>query len=108
MRHLMKTIKKIFSTTLVLAFFGGAGYTFWWWNDGVSHREIRDTVKAESQAVKTLMEERCDAIDARCDQIDARTTSMDAQLDRIEAKLDALIRLATTPQLPDGMQPIAD
>jgi DNA-binding transcriptional MerR regulator len=101
-------IRKIFSTTLLLALLGGAGYTFWWWNDGVSHAEIRDTVKSESLSVRQLMKERCDAIDYRCDTIDERTRAMDEKLDRIEAKLDALLRIATLPNLPDGMLPIAD
>ena len=95
----MKTLKKIVSGTFLLAILGGGGYAFWWWNDGVSHRDIYNTVKDESSHVQSR-------IDTRCDAIDSRGRTMDEKLDRIEAKLDALIKLATTPQPSDGLQPL--
>lgn len=112
----MKAIKRIFSFTLLLALFGGSGYTFWWWNTGVSNREVRDTVKDESVVIQEHVDKRCDIINAQCDIIDARcgmidmrNRSMDEKLDRIEAKLDALLKLATTPPaMPDGLSPAAE
>jgi hypothetical protein len=110
----MKTIKKIFSGAFLIALIGGGGYTFWWWNDGVSHREICNTVKEESGVVQSHIDKRCDIlgaqcdiIDTRCGMIDMRGREMDEKLDRIEAKLDELLKLATAPQLPDGLQPAA-
>jgi hypothetical protein len=96
----MKTIKRTIATVLVLGVFGGSGYLFWMWNDGVSHRDIRDTVVGESHDVQALVDERCGALDAKLD-------AMDKKLDSIESKLDAIIRLASEPQLPDGMVPVA-
>jgi len=116
----MKTIKKILSTTVFVAFFGGIGYTFWWWNNGVSNRDVRDSVQGESKTIQMHIEsesklvqlhvdERCDMLDGRCDVIAGRCRLMDEQLDRIEEKLDVLLKLATTPQpLPDGLTPLAE
>ena len=120
MRHTMKAIKKLISTTFLIALFGGSGYAYWWWNTGVSNREVRDTVhtesralqmhvESESKAVQLHVDERCDMLDGRCDVIAGRCRLMDEQLDRIEEKLDTLIKLATAPQpLPDGMAPVAE
>ena len=63
-----------------------------WWErcGGVSHAEIRDTVREESESVRKMVDSRCDAIERK--------------LDRIESKLDRLIDMAS-PKLPDNMSP---
>ena len=111
----MKTLKRIVSGMMLMAMVGGGGYAVWWWNDGVSHREICNTVKEESGVVQSHIDKRCDIlgaqcdiIDTRCGMIDLRGRAMDEKLDRIEAKLDALLKLASEPVLQDGLQPIAD
>ena len=56
---------------------------------GVSHRELKDAIGRESDAIQSHLDARCDALERR--------------LDRIESKLDRLLELAV-PKLPDGMR----
>lgn len=67
-----------------------AAWVWWSFCGGVSHAEIRDTVREEADSVRNALDSRCDAIERK--------------LDRIESKLDRLIEMAT-PKLPDGMVP---
>ena len=73
---------------LLLAMLGA-----WLWllyrDGGVTHRELSQKIEAESRAVQSKVDARCDAIERK--------------LDRIESKLDRLIEMAT-PKLPDGMK----
>ena len=73
---------------LLLAMLGA-----WLWllyrDGGVTHRELSQKTEAESRAVQSKVDARCDAIERK--------------LDRIESKLDRLIEMAT-PKLPDGMK----
>ncbi len=76
------------ATLLLLAMLGA-----WLWllyrDGGVTHRELSQKIEAESRAVQSKVDARCDAIERK--------------LDRIESKLDRLIEMAT-PKLPDGMK----
>lgn len=63
---------------------------------GVSNREVREAVLAESASLRARLDGRCDAIDARLDRIESK-------IDRLGEKLDRIIEIAT-PRLPDGMK----
>ena len=88
---------------VLLVFFSGAGFVYFWWTAGVSNRDLLDSVTKESDRIAALVEKRSDAIELKCSLIEARARLVDEKLGRIEQKLDALIRFATDVQLPDEM-----
>ena len=64
---------------------------------GVSHRELKDAIGRESDAIQSHLDARCDALERRLDSIESK-------LGGIDSKLDRLIDMAT-PKLPGGMVP---
>ena len=84
-----KTVRLGILLLVILLLLALAGWIWYMQCGGVSHREIKETVVAESAKVQAHVDARCDAIEQK--------------LDRIESKLDRLIEMAT-PKLPDGMR----
>lgn len=62
---------------------------YFYFNAGVSHKDICDCVTAEGKATRA--------------RVDLRADRIEAKLDRVEAKLDKLLKLADRP-LVDGMK----
>ena len=85
-----KLVKRMMAIIVLAALVLAAAWVWWTFHGGVSHAEIRDTVREEADSVRNAVDSRCDAIERK--------------LDRIESKLDRLIEMAT-PKLPDGMVP---
>lgn len=84
---------------LLLLLLGAAAGRVWFiFCDGVSHREIRTTVRSEGELTRAHIDERCSALERRIE-------ASDRKLDRIEQKLDRILDLAT-PRLPDNMRPV--
>lgn len=77
---------------LVLALLLLAGWLWYRFNGGVSHRDLREAIGEESAAV--------------CARVDSRGDAIERRLERIEDKLDRLLRLAERPPCPDGMRAI--
>ena len=86
---------------LVVSF---AAWIWWMFCGGVSHREVMNTVRTESESVRGLVDARADGIEARIAVLEAKVAAADAKLDRIESKLDRILDLAA-PKLPDDMRP---
>jgi len=84
-----KTVRLVIVLLAILLLLAFAGWVWHMQCGGVSHREIKEAVVAESAKVQAHVDARCDA--------------MEQKLDRIESKLDRLIEMAT-PKLPDGMR----
>ena len=83
----MKRIVVLLVAVLLLLCIAGA---LWWrFNGGVSHQDICDVVRSESQGLH--------------EHVERRYQDLDKKLDRIEGKLDRLLKIADRP-LPDGMQ----
>ena len=85
-----KLVKRTAAIIVLAALALAAAWVWWTFCGGVSHAEIRDSVREEAASVRNAVDSRCDAIERK--------------LDRIESKLDRLIEMAT-PKLPDGMVP---
>jgi len=79
----------VFCLLLLLALI--AGWVWYSFCGGVTHRELKVAVEREGAETRAHVDRRCDALEKK--------------LDRIEGKLDRLIEMAT-PKLPDGMQPV--
>ena len=62
---------------------------YFYFNAGVSHRDICDRVTVEGEATRA--------------EVDARADRLEAKLERVEAKLDRLLKIADRPPL-DGMK----
>ena len=88
--EIMKKTKRAAALIALIVLVLLAAWAWWTWCGGVSHVEIRDTVRDEAELVRKMVDSRCNAIERK--------------LDRIESKLDRLIELAT-PKLPDNMIP---
>lgn len=85
-----RLLRRAVAIAVLMIIMLAAAWAWWTFCGGVSHAEIRDTVREESESVRNAVDSRCDAIERK--------------LDRIESKLDRLIEMAT-PKLPDGMVP---
>ena len=87
---IVKVAKRVAVVIVLAALVLAAAWAWWSFCGGVSHVEIRDTVREEADSVRNALDSRCDAIERK--------------LDLIESKLVRLIEMAT-PKLPDGMVP---
>ena len=81
-----KVIVLLLFVVLLLA---AAGVAWYWFNGGVSHRDICEAVRGEAAGLH--------------EHVEQRYQDLDRKLDRIEGKLDRLLKIAERP-LPDGMQ----
>ena len=81
--QITKNVKRAIALAVLIVFALLAVWVWWTWCGSVSHAEIRDAIREESESVRKRVDSRCDAI---------------------ERKLDRLIEMAT-PKLPDNMVP---
>ncbi len=79
----------LIALVLMVLLFAAVAWLWYWFNCGVSNKDVCDVVYGESAKIQ--------------ERIDRRHQELDKKLDRIEGKLDRLLRLADRP-LPDGMR----
>ena len=82
-------MKKILLLLFVVALVAAVAWLWYWFNCGVSNKDVCDVVCGESAKIQ--------------DRIDRRHQELDRKLYRIEGKLDRLLKIADRP-FPDGMQ----
>lgn len=104
MKALLALLKGIF----LLAVLAALAYLWFWFNQGVSNAEVRDTVRGESLEIQARIDVRSKQLTAKVEEVDAKAGAIDlklndskAQLDRIEGKLDQILKLASAPVIPD-------
>ena len=83
----MRKVTAILIVAILLL--AAAGVAWFWFNGGVSHRDICEAVRSESAGLH--------------EHVEQRYHDLDKKLDRIEGKLDRILKIAERP-LPDGMQ----
>lgn len=88
---------KFFITTIVLlAALAGLGYAWFWYNGGVTHRDLQNDVKCESHEIQAR-------IDNRFSKTMKKLEALEQKLDGVDMKLDKILEIANRPAV-DNME----
>lgn len=100
-------MKTFVATIILLLALAGIGYVWFWYNEGVTHRDIQDSVQSESELTRKTMNEESREIQARIDNRFTKTLKkldqLEAKLESVDSKLDKILEIAGRPAV-DGME----
>lgn len=100
-------MKTFIATTILLAALAGLGYAWFWYNEGVTHRDIQDAVQSESvitrEAIATESREVQARIDNRYQKTMKKLEALEEKLGSVDAKLDKILEIANRPVV-DNME----
>lgn len=100
-------MKTFVATVVLLAALAGLGYAWFWYNEGVTHRDIQDAVQSESAITREMIGTESREIQARVDNRYQKTMkkleALEEKLGSVDAKLDKILEIANRPAI-DNME----
>lgn len=100
-------MKTFVATLVLLAALAGIGYAWFWYNTGVSHRDIQTTVQSEGVITREAITNESHDIQSRVDNRYQKTMkkleALEEKLGSVDAKLDKILEIANRP-IVDNME----
>lgn len=100
-------MKTFVATIVLLAALAGLGYAWFWYNEGVTHRDIQDAVQSEGVLTREAVGNESREIQARVDNRFQKTMkkldALEEKLGAVDAKLDKILEIANRP-IVDNME----
>lgn len=100
-------MKTFVATIVLLVALAGLGYAWFWYNEGVTHRDLQETVQGEGELTRKSVNDESREIQARIDNRFAKTMKkldqLEAKLESVDSKLDKILEIAARPAV-DGME----
>lgn len=100
-------MKTFVATLFLLAALVGLGYAWFWYNEGVTHRDIQDAVQSENLITREAVGNESREVQARIDNRFQKTMKkldvLEEKLSSVDAKLDKILEIANRPTV-DNME----
>lgn len=100
-------MKTTIATLVLLAALAGVAYAWFWYNEGVTHRDIHDAVQSEGVITREAITNESHDIQSRVDNRYQKTMkkleALEEKLGSVDAKLDKILEIANRPVI-DGME----